>query len=119
LTDADYLAVVGTGQLQAQALLFLNAFADGWSIGYVFFGLHLVFLGYLAFTAGYIPRILGVLLIITGLGYVFDSVTGFLLPNFGVTISLFTFFGEPLLAIWLVIKGVSAKQWAKLDIKSA
>lgn len=119
LNDTNYLAVFKTDQLQAQALLFLNAFADGWSIGYVFFSLHLIFLGYLVFKAGYMPKILGALLIIAGLGYMFDSITGFLFPDFGVAISQFTFIGELLLAIWLVIKGVSVKQWERLGLESA
>ena len=42
LSDADYLTVFGTDQLHAQVMLSLNAFSDGWAIGYVcFFSLHL------------------------------------------------------------------------------
>ena len=49
----------------------------------------------------------------------FDSVTGFLFRNFGVTVGQFTFIGELLLALWLVIKSASAKQWEKLALESA
>lgn len=119
LHSADALAVLETDQLQAQALLTLNAFSDGWDFGLAVFGLHLVVLGYLVFKADYIPKILAALVVICGFGYVFDSVTGFLFPNFGVTVSLFTFIGEMLLALWLVIKGVSIKQWEKLALESA
>ena len=38
----------------------------------IFFGLHLALLGYLIFKSGYIPRILGILLAIAGLGYLID-----------------------------------------------
>jgi hypothetical protein len=112
LSGADYLTVFETGQLHAQVMLFLNAFSYGWDIGYVFFGLHLLFLGYLVFKSVhilfksvYIPRILGVLLIVAGLGYLIDSFGKFLLPNYDVNIAMFTFIGEPLLMVWLLWRG--------------
>jgi hypothetical protein len=54
-----------------------------------------------------------------GLGYAFDSIAGFLFPNFGVTVSQFTFIGELLLALWLLIKSARAKNWEKLALESA
>ncbi|AEA46667.1 DUF4386 domain-containing protein [Archaeoglobus veneficus] len=105
LSGADYLTVFETGQLHAQVMLFLNAFSYGWLIGLVFFGLHLSVLGYLVFKSGYIPRILGVLLIIAGFGYLIDSFAKFLFPNYEATIGLFTFIGELLFMLWLLLKG--------------
>jgi hypothetical protein len=112
LSGADYLAGFETAQLQAQVMLFLNAFSDGWNIGYVFFGLHLFFLGYLVFKSSRvlfksvnIPRILGVLLIIASLGYLFDSIGKILLPSYDLDIALYTFIGEFLFMLWLLIKG--------------
>lgn len=105
LSGADYLTVFETAQLHAQVMLFLNAFDYGWHIGFVFFGLHLFVLGYLVFKSGYIPRILGVLLIIASLGYLIDSFGKFLLPNYDATISLFTFIGELIFPFWLLLKG--------------
>jgi hypothetical protein len=105
LSDADYLTVFEIDQLYAQVMLSLNAFSDGWQIGYVFFGLHLFVLGYLVFKSGYIPKILGVLLIIAGLGYLIDSYAIFLLPNYEATIGYVTFIGEVLFMLWLLFKG--------------
>jgi hypothetical protein len=105
LTETDYLAL-GADQLDGQAMFFLNAFRDGWDIAYLFFGLHLIILGYLAFRSGYIPKWLGVLLVVAGLGYLIDSVGKFLLPDYSLTIAMFTFFGEPLLMIYLLWKGI-------------
>jgi len=105
LSDADYLTVFEIDQLYAQVMLSLNAFSDGWQIGYVFFGLHLFVLGYLVFKSGYIPKILGVLLIIAGLGYLIDSYAIFLLPNYEATIGYVTFVGEVLFMLWLLFKG--------------
>ena len=115
LSGADYLTVFETDQLPAQVTLFLNAFSYGWQIGYVFFGLHLFVLGYLVFKSGYIPRILGVLLIIAGLGYLIDSFGIFLLPNYEATISLVTFIGELLLMLWLLLKGAKIPEMKSLN----
>lgn len=62
---------------------------------------------------------MGALLVIAGLGYTFDAVIGFLFSNFGVTVGQFTFVGELLLAFWLVMKSVRAKQWKNLALESA
>jgi len=105
LSGADYLTVFETDQLHAQVMLFLNAFDYGLLIGLVFFGFHLFVLGYLVFKSGYIPRILGVLLIIASFGYLIDSFGKFLLPNFDATIALFTFIGELIFPFWLLLKG--------------
>ena len=109
LSGASYLTVFEPGQLQAQAMAFLNTFSYAWDIGYVFFGLHLLLLGYLVFKLdfrGYIPKILGVLLVIASLGYLVDSFGKLLLPNYGANIGLFTFFGELLLMLWLLWVGI-------------
>ena len=76
-------------------------------------------MGYLIFKSGYIPRILGVLLIIGGSGYLIDFVTFFLFPDFDVTIAEFTFIGELLLPLWLLFKGVDVEQWEKRTLESA
>jgi len=76
LSDAGYLTTVFEAeQLQALALLFLNAFGYGYDIALVFFGLHLLALGYLVYRSGYLPRALGVLLVIASVCYVVDSPT--------------------------------------------
>ena len=108
LSGASYLTAFETGQLHAQVALFVNAFSYTWDIGYVFFGLHLFFLGYLVFRldySGYIPKILGVLIAIASLGYLIDSFGKFLVPNYDASIAMFTFFGELLLMLWLLWVG--------------
>ena len=105
LSGADYLTVFETDQLHAQMMLFLNGFSYGWDIGLVIFGLHLLILGCLVFKAGYIPKVLGVLLMIAGLGYLIDSFGKLLSPNYDANIAMFTFIGEVLLIFWLLIRG--------------
>lgn len=111
--------VLEAGLLQAQAWLSLNAFGDGWDFALVLFSLHLILLGFLLFQGRNMPKILGILLVIAGLGYLFDSVAAILAPELGVTIGQFTFFGELLLAVWLLVKAASTRQWEKLTAESA
>ena len=115
LNAADHLTVFGIDMLHVQVMLSLNAFSDGWAIGFVFFGLHLGLLGYLVFKSGYIPQILGILLLIAGLGYFIDSFGKFLLPGYNVEIAMFTFIGELIFMFWLLIKGVKISE--KGDVK--
>jgi len=110
LNGADHLTVFEPTQLHAQVMLYLNAFSNGWAIGFVFFGFHLALLGYLVFTSDYIPRILGGLLIIAGLGYLIDNFGKFLLPNYDLNIAMFTFIGELLFMLWLLFKGVNVQR---------
>ncbi len=101
----EYLEVFSRDQLQAHALLGINSFGDVWRAGLFLFGVHLLIIGYLAYRSGYVPRLLGVLLALAGLGYVVDTVGTLISDGAWVDVSLFTFIGEFLLALWLVIRG--------------
>ena len=118
-SGADYLTVFTADQLQALVPLLLDLHEHGVFIAGIFWGLWLFPMGYLVFKSGYIPRILGVLLMIGCFGYLIDSVTFFLLPNFDATIGQYTFIGELLLPLWLLIKGVNVEQWEKRALESA
>ncbi|MEU8413473.1 DUF4386 domain-containing protein [Amycolatopsis japonica] len=103
--DDAYLGVFSVDQLNSQALLEIAAFSDLWMMSLGLFGIHLLALGYLAYRSGYVPRVLGVLLVIAGLGYVIDSFGVMLYPGGWTDVSTYTFLGEFLLALWLVIWG--------------
>jgi hypothetical protein len=113
LSGADTLAVFTTDQLQALASLFLELHQHGVNIASIFWGLWLFPMGYLVFKSGYLPKLIGILLMIGCFGYLIDSATSFLLPNFEATVSQFTFIGELLLPLWLLIKGVNVEEWEK------
>lgn len=111
LTGGDYLAVFSAAQLQALSLLFLNLHHAGYLIAQVFFGLWLLPLGFLIVKSSFLPRFVGVLLVIAGLGYVADVLIFALLPGVDVVLSEFTFVGEVVLLFWLLVKGVNVAQW--------
>jgi hypothetical protein len=122
-SGADYLEAFDVHQLQALVPLFLDLHEHGVSITQIFWGLWLFPMGYLVFKSGYIPRLLGVLLIIGGFGYLIDSFGTLLSPNFDATIIAtitgFLFWGELLLPLWLLIKGINVEQWEQRALESA
>ena len=109
----QYLAVFEPSALHARTQFLLDAFNYTWLIGLVFFGLHLLVLGYLVFRSGYIPKVLGLLLQLAALGYFADSFAQFLLPNYNDYQAVFEMIvvipgvvGEFSFTVWLLVKGV-------------
>lgn len=72
-TSPDYLRLFGPQELQAQVKLLLDSFRWEWSMSLMLFEVHLVLAGWLAFRSGYVPRIIGILLVIDGLGWLVDG----------------------------------------------
>jgi hypothetical protein len=118
-SGADYLRVFTADQLHALVLLFLHLHDYGINLAGIFWGLWLFPMGYLVFKSGFLPRVLGILLMIGCAGYLLQSFAAFLLPNFEVNIAMFTFWGEVLFPLWLLIKGVNVEQWKKRALASA
>jgi hypothetical protein len=114
LSGVEYLEPLTRGQIEAQAMLFLDLRGSGLVVAQVFWGLWLLPLGCLVFRSGFLPRLLGVLLIIAGVGYLVDVVIAVLLPNIDARISQFTFVGELLFPLWLVFKAVNVDQWQRV-----
>ena len=119
LSGVDYLTAFEAGKLHTLVMLFLDLYEIGFYIAMIFWGLWLLPLGYLVFKSGYLPRILGILLIIGGFGYLIDVVIFFLFPNIDASIKAFTFIGEVLFPLWLLIKGVNVEQWEKRALEPA
>ena len=79
-------------------------------IAQVFWGLWLFPLGYLVIKSGYIPKIIGILVMLSGLGYVMDSFGKFFFSGYDISISQFTFIGELVFIFWLLIKGIKTQK---------
>ena len=116
VSGAGYLKVYATDQLQALAYLLLRSHDQGLLIAHIFFGLWLLPMGYLVFTSRFMPKVVGVLLVIAGVGYVVQSFGIFL--GYSVNIIMFTGLGELVFLLWLLIKGVNAEQWKKRALES-
>jgi hypothetical protein len=110
LDTAGYLTAFRPDQVNAQVLLSLDAFRNDWHFGLLFFGVHLALLGYLVLRSDYIPGILGALLIISGLGYLTTTIQPFLFPNINIDFAVYTFYGELIFMLWLLVRGSRIKE---------
>ena len=102
-------------QLQALALLFARLYGQGESVGFVFFACYCLALGYLAVRATFLPRPLGVLLVVAGVGWLANALGGLLgaAPLPFLPAPLAAALGQVPLALWLLARGVDAPRWAE------
>ena len=109
-TDGDYASALGPAGSDALAALFAEMQHDGFLIAQMFFGLWLLPLGYLVVRSGYVPRVLGVLLALGGVGYLVDLFARFLALGAAERISPFVLapalVGEVAFVAWLLVKAV-------------
>lgn len=105
LHTPDYLSVFGAQPLHAQVKLLLDSFQYQWSMSLVIFAVHLVLLGYLVFRSGYIPRVIGVALLIDGLAWVIDCLRPYFYSSIHLHFISVAFFGELVFMVWLLIRG--------------
>jgi len=115
---APYLVLTGKSALsaftpehsQALAYVFLRLNAYAFDTDLVFFGFWCLVAGYLIFRSNFLPRILGVLLMIDGLGWTMYVVPPFASRFFPV-IAGASALAEIPLQLWLLIAGVNAQRW--------
>jgi hypothetical protein len=110
LGGAHYLSVFSAEQLQALALLFLKVNDRGAGIALVFFGFYALLTGYLITKSTFLPRILGVLSMLGGLGwltFLYPPLGGPLFPF----IAIFALLGAASLIFWLLVFGVNGQRW--------
>jgi uncharacterized protein DUF4386 len=105
LGDAAYLKTFSVGQLRTEALVRIDSFHDIWSISLVLFGTYLALVGFMAFRSGYVPKFVGVLLVVAGVGYLVDSFGTLLATNYTLKVGSVTSVGEVVLMVWLLVKG--------------
>ena len=101
--------------VQAQVMASVASFHNAMDIHLAIFGVHLLGVGVLVYKSVQFPRFLGALVVIAGVGYLADTFTRILVPDFDFTFSLFTFVGEALLIVaffYRAIKGFAKEPTA-------
>jgi len=109
LKGGQYLSVFKVEQLQALAFLSLDLCAQVFNTALIFFGFYFILIGYLIFRSTFLPRILGVLMAISGLVWL-----TFLSPPLADYLSAYLpigVLGEGALALWMLLKGVNVQRW--------
>jgi hypothetical protein len=109
LSRNGYSTLFTTDQWQAQVQFFINLQMLGDKAAQIL-TVWLLPLGYLIYRSGFLPKILGVLMVLAGLGYVTDFLIFFLLPNLNWQVAGLAFLGELLFPLWLLIKGVNIER---------
>jgi hypothetical protein len=121
LSGADYWSAFTKSQLDALALGFLGLRNSGINLVSLFWGLWLLPLGVLVIKSGFIPKVLGVLLIVACVGYVVGSVTSVVFPGQMHAVSMVTLplggLGELAIVVWLIVKGANVPQRALEALK--
>ena len=113
LNGSDYLKIFPANQLHALAMFFLNLYKNGFMIAQFFYAVWLFPLGYLVFKSGYLPKILGIILMIECFGWLMYPIQFFIFPDYQVISYLsfaVGFIGEFSLTLWLLIKGVKEQK---------
>jgi hypothetical protein len=110
LEPSPHLSGFSPEQLQALALLFLKVNDQGAAIALVFFGFYALLTGYLVIRSTFLPRILGVLGILGGIGWL-----SFLYPPLGYRlfpiIAVLGLLGAGAKILWLLVFGVNEQRW--------
>jgi hypothetical protein len=110
LQGGNALSGLSTEQIQGLAMVFLKLNGAAFQLDLVFFGLWCVVTGYLIWRSMFLPRVLGVLLMIDGLGwtlYVWPPLATYLFPVIAVVAAL----AELPLQFWLIVFGANSKRW--------
>ena len=100
-----YATSFGSGPLHAQVLLLLNSYRYDWSFSLILFGVHLGLLGWLIYRSGYIPKIIGFLLVFDEVFWIINPLQPYLYPNAPLGFLFPLSFVELILPLWLVIRG--------------
>jgi hypothetical protein len=113
LSGAEYLKAFQPDQLQAQATLFINLYKYGSTVAQIPYGVWLFPLGYLVYKSNFLPKILGILLIVDCFALLIYVLQRFLLPGYDViaypcwAVSFLAEFG---LTMWLLIMGAKEQK---------
>ena len=108
LQRPPYVGGIDSAAAQGLAMLHLVLYSKVHLVAHIFWGAWLLPLGLLVLRSGYIPRILGILLVVAGVGYMIHSLAALFIPGYDWNIIFVTSWGELLFPIWLLTMGPKA-----------
>lgn len=114
LRGSGYLIAFSPDQLESLASVFLNLYAVLGGVSMLFYGTAWLIRGYLTFRSAYLPRFLGALMVVAGIGFAAKTLTAVLAPAYSSDILLAPmFFNVVALAIWMLVRGVDQEKWER------
>ena len=115
LANAAFAKPFTPEQLYALTSLAIRSHGYGYSVALLFTGCTFLVHGYLIFKSGYLPKALGIMIQIAGLGYISNGFAVILYPAIAnivfLAIILPVLIGETSLSLWLLFKGVNIQKW--------
>jgi hypothetical protein len=112
ISGNPYFATLSSAQRNAFILISLSLYGYGGSIFMVFYGVATTLRGFLVFRSGYLPRFLGVLLVLGGLGFIIRNFVLVLIPRYDSGLFLLPIMIAMIpLAGWLLLKGIDLGKW--------
>jgi hypothetical protein len=118
-SNGGYLTAFNADQLNTLVTFFFELRKYGTYIPQLL-SVWVLLLGCLVFKSGFLPRILGILLMLGGVCYTASAVLFFLFPNLDTMIlGLFAFIGESVFYLWLLVKGINVEKWEERGFESS
>jgi glucan phosphoethanolaminetransferase (alkaline phosphatase superfamily) len=111
--DSQYLTAFPPEQLDAFATLFLSLYGVLSGLTMLFYGIPWIIRGYLTYKSGYLPGLLGLLMVVAGVGFVVKTATYVLVPDYSSDLWLAPmFFNALAVTVWMLVRGVDQDNWA-------
>lgn len=112
LGGADYLKTFSPAQLNTLGLVSIKFYSYGGTIFLAFYGIATAIRGYLIYRSVYFPKLLGLLLMLAGLGFIAKNFAAVLAPRFPSDLFMIAMpFAGIALMFWLLVKGVDVAKW--------
>lgn len=112
ISNADYFQGMEITEISTEIMLYLHFYNNGIQISQIFWGLWLFPLGYLVYTSGFLPKFLGIMLMLGCFGYLIEFFGSFLFPEYGESIiptivGIPATIGELGICLWMLIMGTN------------
>lgn len=118
LSSGGYVRVFETAQIHAQVMFYYELYLQGYEIANIFFGLWLVPLGLLVYKAEFLPKVLGISLVIGGCGLFVSVMVYFLFPGHETADTILQIpqmIAESAFALWILIRGINESKVRNLQ----
>ncbi|MEX0287686.1 MAG: DUF4386 domain-containing protein [Flavobacteriaceae bacterium] len=114
INDEQLLGLFTREELLAQVMVYLEHYSNGTLVAHIFWGLWLFPFGYLVYKSGFLPKFLGICLMLGCFGYLIDFLGYFLCPDYASTtfatlVGIPSGIGEIGICLWMLIVGVRSK----------